>query len=50
MPIKVTKAKGKYEFIYPTTTWQTLTLPNMDSDDFVVDEDNFYVNVEEVEE
>jgi aminopeptidase N len=46
MPIKVTKAKGKYEFIYPTTTWQTLTLPNMDSDDFEVDEENFYMNVE----
>jgi aminopeptidase N len=50
MPLKVTKTKGKYEFIYPTTSWQTMALPNMEFDDFEVDENNFYVNVEEVEE
>jgi aminopeptidase N len=50
MPVKVTKTKGKYEFIYPTTTWQTITLPGMEPDDFEVDENNFYVNVEEIEE
>jgi aminopeptidase N len=50
MPVKVTTAKGKHEFIYPTTAWQTMSLPNMDYDDFEIDEDHFYISVEEDEE
>jgi hypothetical protein len=50
MPVKVTKTKGKFEFIYPTSTWQTITLPAMEPEDFEVDEDNFYINVQEEEE
>jgi aminopeptidase N len=45
MPVKVTKALGKYNFIYPTTAWQTMRLPNVSPEDFEVDQDRFYVNV-----
>lgn len=46
MPIKVTKSKNKFDFIRPTTIWQTLILPNMDPDDFEVDESRFYIEAE----
>ncbi len=46
-PVKVTKAPGKFSFIYPTTTRQTLRLPNLLPEDFEVDQDHFYVNVEQ---
>lgn len=46
MPVKVTQAPNEFDFIYPTTAWQTITLPNLEPDDFAVDEDRFYVNVE----
>lgn len=49
MPVKVTKAKDTFDFIYPTTSWKTITLPNMTPDEFEVDELRFYVNVEEEE-
>ncbi|GAB3907616.1 hypothetical protein GCM10028803_41670 [Larkinella knui] len=49
MPIRVTKSEDQFEFITPTTAWQTMTLPNMTADDFEVDETRFYVKVEEVE-
>jgi aminopeptidase N len=45
MPVKVTKALGKYNFIYPTTAWQTMRLSNLSPEDFEVDQDQFYVNV-----
>jgi aminopeptidase N len=47
MPVKVTKSKDTFTFIYPTTTWKTMVLPNMTPDEFEVDESRFYVNVEE---
>lgn len=46
MPVKVTTAPDKFEFIYPTTVWKTMTLKNMSIDAFGVDEENFYINVE----
>lgn len=49
MPVKVTKAPDKYDFIYPTTTWQTIRLPNLSPEDFAVDQDRFYLNVAEEE-
>jgi hypothetical protein len=49
MPVKVTTAKNRYDFIYPTTSWQTTALPDMEPDDFLVDETRFYVNIEEEE-
>jgi hypothetical protein len=45
MPIKVTTAPGEYEFVTPTTTWQTTKLNGMPPEDFKVAEDLFYVKV-----
>lgn len=41
MPIKVTTSKGHFEFIYPTTKFQTMKLENFNPEDFKVDEDEF---------
>jgi aminopeptidase N len=45
MPVKVTTAPGKYEFVKPTANWQTLQLHGMKPAEFKVAEDLFYVNV-----
>lgn len=46
LPIQVTKASHRYDFIYPTTNWQMLVLPGMDAADFAVaGKDKFYVQV-----
>jgi aminopeptidase N len=45
MPIKVTTAPHKYEFITPTTEWQTTKLKGVAPEDFKVAEDLFYVKV-----
>ncbi len=45
MPVKVTIAPNKYEFITPTTEWQTIELKGMNPEDFKVAEDLFYVEV-----
>jgi aminopeptidase N len=45
MPIKVTTSKDKFEFIYPTTEWQTTDLGAIDPEEFKVAEDRFYVEV-----
>jgi aminopeptidase N/cyclophilin family peptidyl-prolyl cis-trans isomerase len=45
MPIKVTTAPGKFEFITPTTDWQTKKLEGLAAEDFKVADDLFYVNV-----
>lgn len=42
MPLKVVLAKGKYEFIYPTTDWKDSPCKLGKKDDLKVDE-NFYV-------
>lgn len=44
MPIKVTTAPGKYEFITPTTDWQSIKLNGIAPEDFKVADDLFYVN------
>ncbi len=44
MPIKVTTAPGKQEFIYPTTSRQTLVLKLRDPNEFRVAEDLFLVD------
>jgi aminopeptidase N len=41
MPIKVTTSKGNFEFIYPTTKFQTMKLKDFDPKDFKVDEGEF---------
>jgi aminopeptidase N len=45
MPVKVTTAPGKYEFVTPTANWQTLQLHGMKPEEVKVAEDLFYVNV-----
>jgi aminopeptidase N len=45
MPIKVTTSKNRYEFIYPTTTRQSMTLKNIKPEDFKVADDLFYISV-----
>jgi len=45
MPIKVSTAPGKYEFITPTTEWQTTKLNGVAPEDFKAAEDLFYVKV-----
>jgi aminopeptidase N len=45
MPVKVTTAPGKYEWIRPTTEWQTNTLQGIAPEDFKMAEDLFYANV-----
>jgi aminopeptidase N len=45
MPIKVTTSKDKYEFIYPTTSWQTMTLGDIAPEDFKIADDLFLVDL-----
>jgi aminopeptidase N len=45
MPIEVTTAPGKYEFITPTTEWQTNTLHHLNPEDFKIADDLFYVDL-----
>ena len=45
MPVRVTTAPNKYEFIYPTTAGQRMTLGKMNPEDFRVEEDRFYVTL-----
>ncbi|RRB01107.1 carboxypeptidase-like regulatory domain-containing protein [Larkinella rosea] len=46
MPIAVTQKPDQFDLIKPTTNWQTMMLPNMEIDDFEVDETRFFVKVE----
>ena len=44
MPVKVTTAPGKYEFIHPTTEWQNMEISNaLAAEDFRTAEDLFYI-------
>ena len=45
MPVKVTTGPGKFEFIHPTTEWQTMTLGDLDPMQFKVADQLFYVDV-----
>lgn len=46
MPVKVTLQKDKFEFLYPTTDWQTMILSDMKNYDFKVATDLFYIDKE----
>ncbi|MFI5155105.1 MAG: M1 family metallopeptidase [Chitinophagales bacterium] len=48
MPVKVTMSKNNFEFIRPTTSWQTLNLGNLDPADFRIARDEFYIRVRNV--
>jgi aminopeptidase N len=45
MPVKVTTGPNKYEFIYPTTSPQRVTIAKMLPEEFKVDENRFYVTL-----
>jgi aminopeptidase N len=45
MPVKITTAPGKYDWITPTTAWQTNTLQGIAPEDVKMAEDLFYANV-----
>jgi aminopeptidase N len=45
MPVRVTTALNKYEFIHPTTTWQRMGIGKINPEDFKVEEDRFYVTL-----
>ena len=44
MPVKVTTAKGHFEFIYPMRDWKEKVLKDLDPSDFKIAEDLFYCN------
>lgn len=45
MPVKVTTAKDKFVFIYPSNSWQTTRLEGVSPGEFRVAEDLFYIDV-----
>lgn len=47
MPVKVTRSRDRFDFIYPTTEWQTTPLKRVKARNFQVDE-NFYVQAKNV--
>jgi hypothetical protein len=46
MPIKAKISAGEYDFIYPTTQWQTIELRGVHPDEFDIMEDQFYVDLQ----
>ena len=42
MPIKITTAIDHFEFIFPTTEWESTTIANMQEEHFEVDENDFF--------
>jgi aminopeptidase N len=48
MPVKVTLKKDKFDFIYPTTEWQTINIRDMKVSDFKVATDLFYIDKESI--
>ncbi len=48
MPVKVTLKKNVFEFIYPTTEWQTFKIRDMRAADFKVATDLFYIDEESI--
>ena len=46
MPVKVTTSPGKFEFLYPTTSWNTAKLNLNDPSEFQVAEDLFLIDTQ----
>jgi hypothetical protein len=46
MPVKVKGASSKFQLIYPESGWKTLTMKNTSAEQFEVNEDDFYIDVE----
>jgi aminopeptidase N len=45
MPVKIATSDSQFEFIKPTSQWQTLLLKNMPQESFDVDDENFYIKI-----
>lgn len=45
MPVKVSLTKGKWDWIYPTTEWQSIKV-NIKENDFQVDMDHFFIQTD----
>lgn len=45
MPVKALTSPGRFEWIHPTNSWQTVELRGMNPEDFRIAEDLFYVDV-----
>jgi aminopeptidase N len=45
MPVKVTVGRDRFDYIYPTPSWKTITLKGMTAAGFEADEDNFLMDV-----
>lgn len=45
MPVKAQTSPGRFEWIHPTNSWQTVELRKMKPEDFKIAEDLFYVDV-----
>ena len=43
MPVKVTTASEKFEFIYPNKEWQEMTIKDLTPAEFKVDDEHFYI-------
>ena len=48
MPVKVTFEKDTYDFIFPTTQWQTITLRDIKPEDFKIATNLFYIDKETI--
>lgn len=48
MPVKVTFSKDSYDFIFPTTQWQTITLEDLKPEDFKIATNLFYIDKETI--
>lgn len=46
MPVRISTSRGQLGFIYPESSWKTITLASMQPEDFEVDEDRFYIAVD----
>ncbi|MFC6101184.1 M1 family aminopeptidase [Olivibacter domesticus] len=49
MPIKISVAENQFDTIYPSSEWKTVTLKNMNEDNFEVDEEGFYIKSAQIE-
>lgn len=49
MPVKISVAENQFDIIYPSSEWKTMTLKNMNEDNFEVDEEGFYIRSEQIE-
>lgn len=49
MPIRATVSKKGFDWIYPTTEWQMMTIRKMSKYDFKVETDRFYIKQKKVE-